>query len=317
MAIDSNIKLAHMVKHKFYALNYVERRMLVLQGIVDELQRDLQKSQEEMQQSSQSQCDGSEVRYKTELIIFINSNENDHEEHSRNDGGGESRGQNKPNEIRSVCNGEDREELSHNVRRGDRLESRGLESSNNDEEPTSESKLLILLDIEEGLRMLPQNEEHIELWQKLITVMRHDMDIVIRERPHAYYVERFDEHEEYILRMMWESNDSVWLLKTDQWGVRQWHILEKVRDFMKQVHSADIQSEPYPKTRPDKEQLLSTFRERIHQWKIRSECLRRQYLYLHGMLDCWSHQKQVIAHWFGKKKIRRYELSCRHGVCVT
>ena len=284
-----------MMKHRFYVLNYVERRMLALQGIVGELHRDLLKSKEDMQRSRQSESGESQARNETGEIRF-NSTEDGNKEQSVHNGGGANGDQNKPDEPESDCNEEYHDELYiHRERRGERNESTGRDPTN-DEEPTSENKLLLLLDIEEGLMLLHHKDYYTELWGKLIAFMRHKMNTIIRERPLVYYVERFDEHEDYILRMMWESNDSVWLLKTDQWGARFWSILQKFQGFMKRVYSADIGSDQYPKTRPDREQLLSTFQERLHQWKIRFDFLQHQYLFLHDMLESWPQPHQVRTH---------------------
>ena len=299
MVNDSKTKLGHIVEHKFYEVEYIERRLLVLQGIVEELHRDLQKSREK-QQSRKSEIGEGETRNETETMRF-GSTEEAREEQSGNNEDRESDGRNKQDQILSGRNDEDREELSRYKEGGHQNESRSIEH-NNDQEPSSENKLLMLLDIEEGLRTLRHRIDYVLLWRKFVNIMRHEMDTIIRERPNIYYVERFDEHEDYILRMLWESNDSVWLLKTDPWGPRQWPILQKVRDFTKHIYSADIKLEQYPKTQPDREQLLSMFRERLIQWKTRLNFLQHQCSLLDDMLKYWPQHRQVRTHCFDKKR---------------
>ena len=163
--------------------------------------------------------------------------------------------------------------------------------------PTLESILLVLLDIEEGLRMLHCRKDYIHLRGQLTAIMRHEMDMISR----CYFCHA-DEHDDYILRMLWESNDSVWLLKTEHMSAdRQWHFLLRVYDFMKQIYSADIKSEPYPNARADIEQVSTTFQKRLLQWENRFDFLRRLHLYLHYMLEFWPQDRQVRTHCFSNE----------------
>ena len=181
--------------------------------------------------------------------------------------------------------------------------------------PTTATILLVMLDIEERMRMLHDRKDHSQLKGQLITIMRHELDMMSREW--GYFWEENDDH---IPKMMWESKDCLWLWKTELvHRGRCWHLLLRIQDFMKQIYSLDIQSEQNLHTRGDTEQLSKMLQERLKQWINRFDFLKQQYLYLHNMLKFWPKQPQVRKHCYRSKIVawtEWYKWKYQYCTCI-
>ena len=148
-----------------------------------------------------------------------------------------------------------------------------------------DDKLRMLLDIEERLKRLKHNKDGQQLWEEAtMPVLAWCLERFDRKIKNAVYRRdsfsmgslvidrrRVSRNVDYSLRITWNSNDSVWLLRCASWEVDPDHMLQRVRDAMQQIYPTDIQDEQYPHTPDGREQLLGTFKQRLGQWQ---ECKR-------------------------------------------
>ena len=95
------------------------------------------------------------------------------------------------------------------------------------------------------------------------------------------------------LQMAWESKDSVWLLGFDQCNDGQIWVQHVIPDIMQQIYPTDNRTDQHPRTLSNREQLLATFRERLKQWKYRTDSLQHRHRDLEEMLESRSQHQQV------------------------
>ena len=257
------------MKGKNFLLDVVKSSTLLLQEMVEECESELHETQEEEHESGWkgSEESGDQVEQKE---IGLGSDVEGNEQQSGQSGG----------------------------QYGDQTEKQVIVSSSDEDDnemPTSQGRLLILLEIEARLRMLCHSEDSVQLLEKLISGVQE------WKRMKTYRLAKM----EYGFRMMLESSDSVWLLGSymDGWdgtrGLSSLFLSESVRymqmveKILHRVFPTDIRTEWHPQRTLGREQLLATFRQTLKQWQEHTDSLRHQHEHLKVMLECWPEHCQV------------------------
>ena len=153
-----------------------------------------------------------------------------------------------------------------------------------------EEKLRLILEINEHLRKLQHNERGHQLWEKSLEAVR-EWWLESQELMGLCWLEDMERS----LSMMWNNNDSVWLLECAQWEDIEpvQMILQGVRDTLKQTYPTDNHTEQYPHTIEGRGQLLATFQHKLKQWQDLAESLKQQHKDLVAMLRYWPEQVGV------------------------
>ena len=280
---DSKLKLEDQVERMAFLIKYAERCKCELQKIVQKCHGNLQKTCKSVQQCAIGKNEGNQDLDENVCIGFDND-ENPNEEQSGQSGGGGSGDQSKEQE---------------NVRCG-----------SDEAEIPCEGKLRILLDIEEQLITLQHNEDGTNLWEEIR--MRVQKWWLGMEEEGTGEEERHLEMQEegnrdgllqetkwkgkgdtlgdldYTLRMMWKSNDSIWMMGFDLCGTEQIWFPQKVWNIMQQICRTPFRAEQISQTLTERQKLLATFQERFHQWQNGTDSYRVLYQDMKAILEDWK-----------------------------
>ena len=266
LVADSKTKLGLLMERKDLLLELVKNSTLQLQKTVEKCEDDLCKAQEEEQEPKQKNNERDRDRIEQEEI----GTGNDVDDHEKQSGQSGRQGSGDRNEKEEI----------------------GFDSDEKDDEkPTSEDRLLMLLEIEARLRMLHHSEDCNELLEKFATGV---LEWWQEEDLETYQLDSVD----YCLRMMWESNDSVWLLGSNMWCDTNVWYTQEVRNILQRIFSTDIRTGWHPQKIVETKQILTTFQQRLKQWQGRTDSLQNQYDQLKIMLECWPEYRKVRARSF-------------------
>ena len=148
-------------------------------------------------------------------------------------------------------------------------------------------KLRMLLDFEQHLHLLQVSENAVGLRNE------------ITSRLEQCWGGKLSADSTCRLQMMWESADSVWLLR--EWQSDSLLVLQRVCNIMEQIYPTAAQQHAIV----DCSQLIAMFQERLKQWQHHADKLRQLHRDLSDMLRCWPQQHTVrthLTHW-GRDKI--------------
>ena len=148
-------------------------------------------------------------------------------------------------------------------------------SRKRNQENDSAKKLTMLLKFEQHICLLHNNENASQMWKMIIRHLR------------IYWRGRLPVEWKYRLRMAWKSKDSVWLLtKTRFWYERSFWLLQKVHNTMERISPNTARTEEHSEPLFDLSQLVTTFEERLRQWRNEADTLRHIDQFLVDMLGC-------------------------------
>ena len=271
----------------------VKDRKSKLKAIIKKYERDLQGEREWVQQSGMKGTEESEGHGEQgEIGCGSGEKENNEKQTEQSDGKG-CGSQNDSEELRFVNDDDANKKLS------------------------SERKLRILLDIEEHMRMLRHNEDGKRLWEEISMRVRQWWLADCKTEQGEYLLEdwwqtdeedslddKTDDDEEnedltdfldHSLVMMWESNDSVWLLGFCLCGRKHIWFPQEFWNIMQQIHLTEFPKECYPRTLAGRKQLFSIFENKLLQWKDRTDFLQTRYKDMEYMLENWPDHCKVRA----------------------
>ena len=153
--------------------------------------------------------------------------------------------------------------------------------------PTSERKLRILLDVEKRLKFLSHSEDRTKLWEE---IGRSVLQSWLEETKED---EQQKEKLLDILRLTWESKDSVWLLGFYLWKTEKVWFPKLIQFLMQQKCPTEFRAERYPQMPEDREQLLAMFRDKCAQWEVRTNFLRCRFENIDAELNNWPQHCEV------------------------
>ena len=146
----------------------------------------------------------------------------------------------------------------------------------------SEDILWLLQEINGRLWMINCVDYQIQLWYEIRTGVCE-----------WWWTKCQMEEVQQSMEMMWESNDSVWLLGCVLSCAKRKWLPWRIREIIQQIHPTEIRAEWHPQTLADGEQLLRMFRNRFHLWQDRSKSFQHQYQDMEAMLKNWPQQCKV------------------------
>ena len=150
------------------------------------------------------------------------------------------------------------------------------------ENPRSENIPWILNYIEERMWGLHSRDDYPQLWWEIFRLLH-------KCRLHQWNLGSLYEVK-YRLRMMWKTNDSVWLLDPSAW------LLRKVCYIMEWLYplTDQIEQRPEPLSEPSK---LATLQDRLQEWQNHIDSLQLMCRTLKSMLKYWPDLRKVRADW--------------------
>ena len=164
------------------------------------------------------------------------------------------------------------------------------------EESNGESKLRMLLEIERRLRLLQHSGDCLQLWQEIQDHMVRMATVLSQRLPQEDKVLAIIDFT-FRLTCTRGSNDSVWLLGFDRWACEQMWVkyMVVVMENFCPINNETAEQEQTP---IDKEELLTTFQQRLKQWKERTDLVQHKHRHLTDMLHSWPQYGEVRTHDF-------------------